>query len=210
MKFYSQYIFPRLMDWVMAGEMFQQLRADLLKDTRGEVLEIGFGTGLNLPHYPQHISGLSIVDPARMLPHKVKERAAQMSFPIQVEHSTAETLPFPDQKFDSVVSTWTLCTIPDAEKALQEIGRVLKPTGVFFFLEHGRSDNSRIAGWQDRLNPIQNRIGCGCNLNRRIDQLITKNGLHILDLDRFQMDHVPRIVGEMYRGQAAAPGGRMA
>jgi ubiquinone/menaquinone biosynthesis C-methylase UbiE len=210
MGFYSRQVFPRLMDWVMRGEIFQQLRADLLKDTRGEVLEIGFGTGLNLPHYPQHISGLSIVDPARMLPHKVMERAALMPFPIHVEHSTAETLPYPDRKFDSVVSTWTLCTIPNAEKALREIWRVLKPTGTFFFLEHGQSDNARIARWQDRLNPIQNMIGCGCNLNRRIDQLIIKSGLHILHLDRFQLEHAPRIVGEMYRGQAVSSEGRMA
>ena len=203
MKLYSEYIFPRVMDWVMSGEVFQQLRAELLKDTRGEVLEIGFGTGLNLPHYPQSISGLSIVDPASMLPDKVRKRVAQLTFPIHTEHVTAETLPFPDRQFDSVVSTWTLCTIPDAPKALQEIRRVLKPTGIFLFLEHGRSDIARIAAWQDRLNPIQNLIGCGCNLNRRIDRLIMESGLHILHLDRFKMPHVPQIVGEMYQGQAA-------
>ena len=207
MKFYSEYIFPRLMDWVMSGEMFQRLRSELLKDARGEALEIGFGTGLNLPHYSRNVSGLSIVDPARMLPDKVRKRMAQIPFPLHVDHITAETLPYPDRQFDSVVSTWTLCTIPDVKKALHEIRRVLKPTGTFLFLEHGRSDNARIAVWQDRLNPIQNIIGCGCNLNRRIDQLITESGLQIRHLDRFQMEHVPRIVGEMYRGQAAPPAG---
>lgn len=207
MKFYSEYIFPRLMDWVMSGEVFQRLRAELLKDTSGEVLEIGFGTGLNLPHYPQSISGLSIVDPAAMLPDRVRKRVAQVPFPIHTEHVTAEIMPYPDRQFDSVVSTWTLCTIPDIKKALYEIRRVLKPTGTFFFLEHGRSDNARIAAWQDRLNPIQNILGCGCNLNRRIDQLITESGLQVMHLDRFQMEHVPRIVGEMYRGQAAPPAG---
>jgi len=203
MKFYSEYIFPRLMDWVMSGEVFQRLRSELLKDARGEVLEIGFGTGLNLPHYSRNISRLSIVDPARMLTDKVRKRMAQIPFPIHVEHSTAEALPYPDRKFDSVVSTWTLCTILDAKKALREIRRVLKPTGTFFFLEHGRSDNARIAVWQDRLNPIQNIFGGGCNLNRRIDQLITESGLQIRHLDRFKMEHVPRIAAEMYRGQAA-------
>jgi len=207
MKFYSEYIFPRLMDWVMSGEMFQRLRSELLKDARGEALEIGFGTGLNLLHYSRNLSGLSIVDPARMLPDKVRKRMAQIPFPLHVDHITAETLPYPDRQFDSVVSTWTLCTIPDVKKALHEIRRVLKPTGTFLFLEHGRSDNARIAVWQDRLNPIQNIIGCGCNLNRRIDQLITESGLQIRHLDRFQMEHVPRIVGEMYRGQAAPPAG---
>jgi ubiquinone/menaquinone biosynthesis C-methylase UbiE len=208
MNIYADYIFPRVMDWVMRGEMFQQLRADLLKDTRGEVLEIGFGTGLNLPHYPHHVSRLSLVDPAHMLAHKVNARAAQMPFPIHIEHSTAETLPYPDRQFDSVVSTWTLCTIPDAVQALREVGRVLKPTGTLFFLEHGRSDNARIARWQDRLNPLQNMIGCGCNLNRRIDELLRKSGLQISRLDRFQMDHVPRIVGEMYRGHATRNAGQ--
>src|SRR5262245_15242410 len=124
MKFYSECIFPRLMDWVMSGEVFQRLRSELLKDARGEALEIGFGTGLNLPHYPGNISGLSIIDPARMLPAKVRKRVAQMPFSVEVEHSTAESLPYPDRKFDSIVSTWTLCTIPDVEKALQEIRRV--------------------------------------------------------------------------------------
>ncbi|HEX8750056.1 MAG TPA: methyltransferase domain-containing protein, partial [Nitrospira sp.] len=127
--------------------------------------------------------------------------------PLHVDHITAETLPYPDRQFDSVVSTWTLCTIPDVKKALHEIRRVLKPTGTFVFLEHGRSDNARIAAWQDRLNPIQNIFGCGCNLNRRIDQLITESGLQIRHLDRFQMEHVPRIVGEMYRGQASPTSG---
>src|SRR5262245_30883895 len=140
MKLYSEYIFPHLMDWVMSGETFQQLRAELLKDAYGDVLEIGFGTGLNLPHYSRYISGLSIVDPARMLPAKVRKRVAQIPFPIHVEHVTAETLPYPDRQFDSVISTWTLCTIPNVKKALQEIRRVLKPTATFFFLEHGRSD----------------------------------------------------------------------
>jgi ubiquinone/menaquinone biosynthesis C-methylase UbiE len=202
MKIYADLVFPRLMDWVMSGEVFQQMRAQVLKDVHGEVLEIGFGTGLNLPHYPQHISGLSIIDPAPMLRDKVRKRIAQIPFPVHVEHITAETLPYPARQFDSVVSTWTLCTISDVEKALKEIRRVLKPTGTFLFLEHGRSDDARVAAWQDRLNPIQNIIGCVCNLNRRIDQLITKSGLHIRHLDRFTMEHVPRIAGEMYRGQA--------
>jgi ubiquinone/menaquinone biosynthesis C-methylase UbiE len=100
------------------------------------------------------------------------------------------------------VSTWTLCTVQDPVKALREIRRVLKGDGRFLFLEHGRSDDPRIAVWQDRLNPIQNIIGCGCNLNRRIDRLIEQSGLQVVRLDRFQMAQVPRIGGEMYRGQA--------
>lgn len=205
MGLYSQHIFPRLMDWMMSGKEFQRLRAALLTDARGEVLEIGFGTGLNLTHYPEQIASLSIVDPARILPQRVAKRAAAVAFPIHTHHLTAEKLPFHDRRFDAVVSTWTLCTIPDPVKALQEIRRVLRPNGIFLFLEHGRSDDARVAAWQDRLNPVQNIIGCGCNLNRRIDRLIELSGLQIHHLERFLMPHVPRIGGEMYQGRAVAP-----
>jgi ubiquinone/menaquinone biosynthesis C-methylase UbiE len=191
------------MDWVMAGEEFQRLRTAVLRDAHGNILEIGFGTGLNLPHYPKNILSLTLVDPARILPHRVAERASTVSFPIHTQHTTAESLPFHDHQFDTVVSTWTLCTIPDPGKALRDVRRVLKPDGRFLFLEHGRSDDETVAKWQDRLNPLQNVIGCGCNLNRRIDQLILQSGLRIVHLDRFHMHNVPRIAGEMYQGQAS-------
>jgi ubiquinone/menaquinone biosynthesis C-methylase UbiE len=206
MGLYSRHIFPRLMDWVMGGQAFQHLRAELLKDASGEVLEIGFGTGLNLPHYPPNISRLSAVDPADLLPDRVRERIATVSFSVQTSHMPAETLPYPDRQFDTIVSTWTLCTIPDPVQALREINRVLKPEGTFLFLEHGRSDDRTIAVWQDRLNPIQNVLGCGCNLNRQIDQLIAQAGLRIADLDRFLLPSVPRLGGEMYRGAATRLG----
>jgi ubiquinone/menaquinone biosynthesis C-methylase UbiE len=111
-------------------------------------------------------------------------------------------LPYDDRSFDCVVSTWTLCTIPDPVKALRETRRVLKPDGVFLFLEHGRSEDEKIAAWQNRLNPVQNIIGCGCNLNRKIDHIIARAGLKIMTLDRFQMQGVPKLGGEMYRGSA--------
>jgi ubiquinone/menaquinone biosynthesis C-methylase UbiE len=202
MGLYETQIFPRLMDWVMARPAFSQLREALLQLASGEVLEIGFGTGLNLRHYPTTITRLSIVDPATLLPALVTHRMVAAPYPIQTTHVTAENLPFPDQQFETVVSTWTLCTIPDPVLALHEVGRVLKPGGRFLFLEHGRSDDRTIAAWQDRLNPIQNVMGCGCHLNRQIDQLITQSGLTIAHLDRFSMRGVPRLVGEMYRGTA--------
>ena len=202
MGLYATQIFPRLMDWVMARPAFSQLRETLLRLASGEVLEIGFGTGLNLRHYPATITRLSIVDPATLLPAKVARRMAAAPYPIQTTHVTAENLPFPDQQFETVVSTWTLCTIPDPVLALREVGRVLKPGGRFLFLEHGRSDDRTTAAWQDRLNPIQNVMGCGCHLNRQIDRLITQSGLTIAHLDRFSMQGVPRLVGEMYQGTA--------
>lgn len=202
MGLYATHIFPRLMDWVMSGDEFQQLRRLLLQKARGEALEIGFGTGLNLPHYPGGVSCLYAVDPVPLLPDRVTQRSLSIAFPIQVMQVSAETLPFDDRTFDCVISTWTLCTIPDPVKALREVRRVLKPDGVFLFLEHGRSEDAKVAAWQDRLNPVQNIIGCGCNLNRKIGQIIAQAGLKIMTLDQFQMQRVPRVGGELYRGTA--------
>jgi ubiquinone/menaquinone biosynthesis C-methylase UbiE len=205
MGLYATQIFPRLMDWVMSGDEFQQFRRLLLQDARGEVLEIGLGTGLNLPHYPGRVSWLHAMDPAPLLPDRVAQRSRAVAFPIQIKQVSAETLPFDDRSFDCVVSTWTLCTITDPVKALREVRRVLKPDGVFLFLEHGRSEDAKIAAWQDWLNPVQNIFGCGCNLNRKIDRIIAQAGLKTMTLDRFQMQSVPRLGGEMYRGTATRP-----
>ncbi len=186
----------------MRGEEFQQLRAEVLQSVAGEVLEIGIGTGLNLSHYGSNVSRVRAVDPTPMLPTRIAKRRAGVHFPVEITHQSAERLPYEDRTFDCVVSTWTLCTIPDALRALREVRRALKPDGRFLFLEHGRSDDQKIARWQDRLNPVQNIIGCGCNLNRRIDDLIAQAGLNITQLDRFAMQRVPRLGGEMYRGTA--------
>jgi ubiquinone/menaquinone biosynthesis C-methylase UbiE len=202
MGFYGEHIFPRLMEWVMAGEEFQRLRRELLAPAHGEILELGIGTGLNLPHYPETVTELHAVDPAQLLPKTIAARSAGLVFPVHIQRGTAEALPHADRLFDYVVSTWTLCTIPNPVLALHEVGRVLKPGGQFLFLEHGRSDDRTIVVWQDRLNPIQNVMGCGCRLNRQIDRLITQSGLTIAHLDRFSMQGVPRLVGEMYRGTA--------
>lgn len=202
MGFYADHVFPYLMDWTMGTRRFRELRRQSLASARGSVLEIGFGTGLNLPHYPDTVTELTVIDPAVLLPTKVAKRIASAAMPVQVAHLSAETLPFEDRRFDCVVSTWALCTIPNAVAALREVRRVLKPEGAYLFLEHGRSDDAEVAIWQDRLNPLQRKIGCGCNLNRPIDALVRKAGLHVHHLERFVFSGVPRIVGEMYRGTA--------
>ncbi len=189
----------------MAREEFRRLRRQLLASTHGDVLELGIGTGLNLPYYPRTIEELHAVDPAELLPKTLAERSALLPFPVRIQRCAAEALPHPDRRFDYVVSTWTLCTIPNPVLALQEVRRVLKPGGTFLFIEHGRSDDHAIAAWQDRLNPVQNFIGCGCNLNRQIDRMISQSGLTITHLDRFSMQGVPRLAGEMYQGTAVAP-----
>lgn len=190
------------MDHLMSGAEFAQLRIELLRSARGQVLEIGLGTGLNLPHYPNSVLRLRAVDPFPLLPDRLAARSDVASFPIELSCISAEDLPYDTQTFDCVVSTWTLCTIPDPVKALREVRRVLKPNGAFLFLEHGRSEDIGVAAWQDRLNPLQRIIGCGCNLNRKIGQLIEQAGLTIRRLDRFQMRSVPRLGGEMYQGSA--------
>lgn len=205
MGFYHDQVFPRLMDWLMAGSEFRRLRSELLAPVHGTVLELGFGTGLNLSHYPRSINQLYAVDPAVLLPERVAHRVGSVPFPVHCDRKSAEALPYPPHTFDFVVSTWTLCTIPDPVTALQEVGRVLKPEGRFLFLEHGLSENPSIAGWQQRLNPIQRIIGCGCNLNRQIDHLIKQSGLILLLLDRFEMATMPRLGGSMYRGVAVVP-----
>ena len=199
---YATYIFPRLMDWVLRGERFQRERQRLLTAATGVVLEIGFGTGLNLPHYPRTVTALHTVDPASMLRDRVAGRVAQAPFPVHIQHLAAERLPYANTTFDCVVSTFTLCTVPDPIMALREVRRVLKPDGHLLFLEHGRSDDPAVARWQDRLNPLQRRLACGCNLNRRIDELVRTAGLHVTSVDRYVLPGVPRLGGEMYRGQA--------
>lgn len=199
---YATYIFPRLMDWVLRGARFQTERRRLLAAAHGMVVEIGFGTGLNLPHYPPTVTALFAVDPAPLLPHRVAQRVASAAFPVHLQHVTAEELPYGNATFDCAVSTFTLCTIPDPLRSLREVRRVLKPNGRFLFLEHGRSDDPATARWQDRLNPLQRRLACGCNLNRRIDRLVIEAGLQIEQLDRDLLAGVPRIGGELYRGIA--------
>lgn len=204
MGFYADHVFPRLMELCMGTRKFQEQREQALASVHGNVLEIGFGTGLNLPHYPKDVTWLTALDPAIRLQKTVAQRSAELPFPVQLLHLSAEKLPLEDGRFDCVVSTWTLCTIPDALGALREVQRVLKPGGKFVFLEHGRSDDEKVAKWQDWLNPIQRIIACGCNLNRPIDALIRQAGLRLDLLDRFQLPGIPRIAGEIYRGIATS------
>ncbi|HEY7544360.1 MAG TPA: class I SAM-dependent methyltransferase [Blastocatellia bacterium] len=203
MGLYSKYIFPRLLDWSLRADEFRRLRSDTLATAYGEVLEIGFGTGLNLYHYPQGVSRLTTIDSERMLADRVARRVTRVAFPVeQMQLDASGRLPFEDDTFDTVVSTWTLCSIGDLPAALAEVRRVMKPEGHFIFLEHGRSDDQKVARWQDRLNPFQKVIGVGCNMNRRIDQFISEVGMNIIRLDRFQLRDAPRMLGEMYRGTA--------
>lgn len=201
--FYEQRLFPYGLDLAMKN--FGPQRKPTLEEAHGDVLEIGFGTGLNLPHYPAGVERLSTVDPMDALEERVARRIAAAPFPVERHRLPADgDLPFDTRRFDTVTVTWTLCTIPDAVAALREMHRVLKPEGRLLFIEHGRSDDPKIARWQDRLNPIWNVIGCGCNLNRVVSELVERGGFQIERLE--QLIEGPRIFATLYRGAALPKG----
>jgi SAM-dependent methyltransferase len=207
MGLYSNHIFPRLLDWTLGTRYFEKLRLRTLEPVYGSVLEIGFGTGLNLPYYPERVTDLTVVEPERMLPDRVAKRIAEAAMPVeQVSLDASRGLPFDDDAFDSIVTTLTLCSIANVGPALAEIRRVLKPEGRYVFLEHGRSDDPRVARRQDFFNPVQKIIGCGCNMNRPIDTLVMEAGFELLTLERFLIPDSPRILAEMYLGVARTMG----
>jgi ubiquinone/menaquinone biosynthesis C-methylase UbiE len=202
---YARAVFPWLLEFCTASERLARERVTALKPVYGEVLEVGFGTGLNLPHYPPSVSRLVALDPMQMLTRRVSKRIAAAAFPVERVQQVAEHLPFDDQRFDCVVSTLTLCTVRDPVRVVREIRRVLRPGGIYVFLEHGRSESPRIARLQNWLNPLWkcSGIGCGCNINRPIDRFIIQSGLQISSLERFALGR-PRLLTAMYRGFAKA------
>ena len=203
MGFYAKHIFPRLLEWSLGNPQMGKYRRRALEAAYGKTLEIGFGTGLNLPYYPQAVTQITALDPENMLASRVEKRIKESPVPVNfVQLDASGRLPFADATFDSVVTTFTLCSIDRVSAALAEMYRVLKPEGVYLFFEHGRSRDARTAHWQDRFNPIQNVIACGCHVNRPIDSLITAADFHIDILEEFLMPKTPRIMGEMYKGIA--------
>jgi ubiquinone/menaquinone biosynthesis C-methylase UbiE len=201
MGFYSQRILPYLLDWGMSDPAIAQYRKEVLANVTGEVLEIGFGTGLNLSYYPESIHKLVAID-ANPGVHKIAQKRIQASnITVDRRVLNGENLPMADNTFDSVVSTWTLCSIAKVEQALQEIHRVLKPGGKFFFIEHGLSQEPQIQTWQNRLTPIQKVIADGCHLNRNIRQLVEKQ-FDSVTLKEFYAEKTPKFVGYLYQGIA--------
>jgi ubiquinone/menaquinone biosynthesis C-methylase UbiE len=205
MGLYSRWVFPRLCDWVMRQPRLDELRRALLSGVDGEVLEIGFGSGLNLPHYPEGVKKITAIDSNPGMSAVAQNRLK--SSPIVVDHRvlSAEGIPLADATFDSVVSSWTLCSIPDVDRALKEIYRLLKPGGKFFFLEHGRSEEAKVQKWQDRLTPLNKRLADGCHLNRDMKGIIERSGLRMIELDRFYLERGPKIFSYFYRGRAVKP-----
>jgi ubiquinone/menaquinone biosynthesis C-methylase UbiE len=166
------------------------------------VLEIGFGTGLNLQHYTDRVERLDILDPAQGMHTRARERIAASPLQIRTHTLGAEQLPFDDGSFDAVVCTFTLCTIPDPVAAAAEVRRVLAPGAAFHVLEHVGSINPGVRRWQRRLNPVQRVLGCGCQLDRDLDRILEAAGFEAPELERIVQPKTPRIFREHVRGRA--------
>jgi SAM-dependent methyltransferase len=203
MSLYADWILPWLIEAQLGKPDIAATRAELLRGLSGEVLEVGFGSGLSLPHYPRAVTRLYVLDPHRPPLKRVAARIAAASFPVV-------TLPYPgdgpyplaEGTVDAVVSFFTLCTIPDVAAALREMRRILKPGGTFAFLEHGASEQARVLAWQRRLTPLQKRIAGGCHLDRPIDRLVEAAGFAALNCERIRLPSVPGLAGRLYRGSA--------
>ncbi|MGI9328015.1 MAG: class I SAM-dependent methyltransferase [Pseudomonadales bacterium] len=199
--FYERRILPKLIDVACSQPPMTRLRSEYVSRAHGRVLEVGIGTGLNLPHYGSAVTSITGVDPAAELTSKARKRAAAIAQPVDVLGVSGEELPVEDRTFDCVVCTWTLCTIPAPALAIAEMRRVLKPEGELIFVEHGRSDEPGIARWQARIEPLWKPIGGGCHLTRRADELLSNGGFTLTE-QRTGYEQGPRIAAFMIHGIA--------
>jgi ubiquinone/menaquinone biosynthesis C-methylase UbiE len=199
---YHRCVFPCLLDAAMGSRVFVQPRRRTLARAQGRILEIGFGTGRNLPYYPPTVQRIEAIDPDADLDRYSRPRIAASAIAVDFHHLDAEHLPFEDARFDSIVCTLTLCSIPDVTLALREVRRVLKPGGQFLFLEHGLAPDPAVSKWQQRLNPLQMRLGGGCHLTRDTVQLVREAGLQLGDIRQYYLRRVPRFAGYVTEGRA--------
>jgi len=202
MSVYAKYLLPRLLDLGMRNKEATALRAAWIPRAYGDVLEVGIGSGLNLPFYSHDVQRVYAVDPSVELQRMARKKA--VADPIRLEflvQSAEEQLPLPDASIDTAVVTWTLCSIADAPKALQQVNRVLKMNGRLIFVEHGHSPDPGVAVWQERITPLWKRIGGGCHLNRKIDELISAAGFRIAELKTCYLPG-PRPMTYTYQGFA--------
>ena len=201
MSFYRDSVLPHIVHLSMRQETFEPYRRRVVARASGRVLEIGVGSGLNLPMYGEKATLIVGLDPSAKLLSMACAAAARPALSMELVEGSAEAIPLPDQSVDTVVSTWTLCTIPDVARALAEMRRVLTPDGRLLFAEHGRSTDRSVVRWQDRLTPLWKRIGGGCHLNRPIGTLIEDAGFRIEQIQTGYMKG-PRPMTFMYEGVA--------
>jgi ubiquinone/menaquinone biosynthesis C-methylase UbiE len=190
------------MNLSMSGDETSAYRTKLLTHVRGEILEVGFGTGLNLPYYPENVKKIHTIDVNKGMNPLALSHIQRSSIQVDYHILDAQSLPFADESFDTVVSTWTLCSIKHIDKALKEIYRVLKAEGKFIFVEHGLSNESHIQKWQHLLTPIQKVVADGCHVNRDIENLIQAAGFRFESLTKEYVQGVPKIAGYFYYGIA--------
>lgn len=201
MGLYEDRVLPHIINVAMNNKRTREIRSRVCADLEGDVVEIGFGTGHNLPHLPETVTRLRAVEPSATSVRLAQQRIADAKVPVEIVGLDGQRLPLEDGSADAVLSTWTMCTIPDVNAALHEMARVLRPGGTLHFIEHGRAPDERVRRWQDRINPVQQRLFGGCNVNRDISSLIEGAGFTIKNLDTYYLEG-PKSLGSMYEGTA--------
>jgi ubiquinone/menaquinone biosynthesis C-methylase UbiE len=199
--------FAATYDRLMAGSEKAGLRSHreaLLAQARGDVLEIGGGTGANLPFYGDGVETLTVTEPEELMRRQLERKVGERASDVRVVDAPAERLPFDDDSFDVAVATLVLCTVEDQERALAEVRRVLRPGGRLLFMEHVRADTPRLARWQDRLNGVQKRFACGCNCNRATVDAIRQAGFEVPDVKQERFPKAPPLVRPLVVGVARA------
>lgn len=201
MSFYAEYVLPHLLNLAMRNRELTAYRRRVVPAAHGRVLEVGIGSGLNLPFYGSGVTEVIGLDPSAPLLEMAEKQGKAGRTPLTMLQGSAEAIPLEDASVDTVLTTWTLCSIPDAHTALSEMRRVLKPTGELVFVEHGKAPDPSVARWQDRLTPLWRPMSGGCHLNRSIAALITDAGFALSDL-HCGYARGPRPFTFMYQGRA--------
>jgi ubiquinone/menaquinone biosynthesis C-methylase UbiE len=205
MGIYATHMLPRIVNAACGMKSAEPLRQRVCEGLHGEVVEIGFGSGLNVPHYPPAVTGVAAIEPADVGWKLAQKRIAASTVPVRRTGLDGQSLPLPDDSCDSAISTWTLCTIPDAAAALQEVRRVLKPGGKLCFVEHGLAPDEKVQRLQHRLEPLQKRLFGGCHLTRKIADLLEEGGFTITEADVFYEDGAPKFLAADTLGVAVSP-----
>jgi len=202
MGFYADRVLPRLVEQTCSLPALDPLRDRACAPLTGAVVEVGFGSGLNVGRYPPAVTSVTAIEPAELAWRRAAKRVAASPVPIEREGLDGQRIPLPDSSFDCALSTFTLCTIPDVEAALRELRRVVRPGGLLCFLEHGAAPHAGVARWQRRFDPVQQRLAGGCHLTRDIPALLVAAGWRLGEVERFYAPGTPRPWGAMWLGTA--------